>query len=156
MIVDCAQYRDGVRQDVGPLDIETAAERAKQGDGFVWLGLHEPGTDELDQVALQLHEDEVAELEVEDVGKVACRQRGDDEHRHRHSGPGRCAPIPRGGGIGQSAERHRRQGQRRRLQQHERHGRDEPPRIAPPGDPEQLEAAEDVDALHDASLTSEP
>ena len=38
MIVDCAQYIDGVRQDIGPLDIETAAERAGQGGGFVWLG----------------------------------------------------------------------------------------------------------------------
>ena len=42
VIVDCAQYSNGVRQDVGPLDIETAAERAKHGDGFVWLGLHDP------------------------------------------------------------------------------------------------------------------
>jgi magnesium transporter len=58
VIVDCAQYRDGVRRDVGPLDIETAAARAKEGAGFVWLGLHEPGTEELDRVgrAFGLHE----------------------------------------------------------------------------------------------------
>ncbi len=58
MIVDCAQYRDGVRQDVGPLDIETAAERAKAGDGFVWLGLHDPDPQELDRAgeAFGLHE----------------------------------------------------------------------------------------------------
>jgi magnesium transporter len=58
VIVDCAQYRDGVRQDVGPLDIETAAERARAGDGFVWLGLHEPGAEELDRAgrAFGLHE----------------------------------------------------------------------------------------------------
>ena len=42
MIVDCAQYLDGVRQDTGPLDIETAAERAGRSGGFVWLGLHAP------------------------------------------------------------------------------------------------------------------
>lgn len=63
MIVDCAQYRDGVRQDVGPLDIETAARRAKAGNGFVWLGLHNPTEDELTRAAeaFNLHE-----LAVED------------------------------------------------------------------------------------------
>ena len=63
MIVDCAQYRDGVRQDVGPLDIETAAERAKVAGGFVWLGLHDPTDDELTRAAeaFSLHE-----LAVED------------------------------------------------------------------------------------------
>ncbi|HET6831931.1 MAG TPA: magnesium/cobalt transporter CorA [Solirubrobacterales bacterium] len=58
MIVDCAQYRDGVRQDVGQLEVEIAAERARRGDGFVWLGLHEPDEAELDRVgrAFGLHE----------------------------------------------------------------------------------------------------
>ena len=58
MIVDCAQYSNGVRQNVGSLDIETAAERAKHGEGFVWLGLHDPSQDELDRVgdAFGLHE----------------------------------------------------------------------------------------------------
>ena len=64
MIVDCAQYRDGVRQDVGPLDVRTAAERAGSGDGFVWLGLHAPDEAELKEVerAFGLHE-----LAVEDA-----------------------------------------------------------------------------------------
>jgi magnesium transporter len=58
LIVDCAQYRDGVRQDAGPLDIETAAGRAKQGDGFVWLGFHDPTDAELARAAkaFGLHE----------------------------------------------------------------------------------------------------
>jgi magnesium transporter len=58
VIVDCAQYRGGVRQDAGPLEIETAAERARHGDGFVWLGLHEPDQRELERVgrAFGLHE----------------------------------------------------------------------------------------------------
>ena len=58
MIVDCAQYRDGVRRDAGPLDIETAAERAKAGDGFVWLGLSDPTDAELRRAAeaFGLHE----------------------------------------------------------------------------------------------------
>jgi magnesium transporter len=58
VIVDCAQYRHGVRQDAEKLDIETAAARAKRGDGFVWLGLHDPDVDELRRVgdAFGLHE----------------------------------------------------------------------------------------------------
>lgn len=58
MIVDCAQYCRGVRQDAEKLDIETAAARAKRGDGFVWLGLHDPDVDELRRVgaAFGLHE----------------------------------------------------------------------------------------------------
>ena len=40
------------------LRIETAAARAKRGDGFVWLGLHDPDVDELRRVgdAFGLHE----------------------------------------------------------------------------------------------------
>jgi magnesium transporter len=58
VIVDCAQYRQGVRQDADKLDIETAAVRAKQGEGFVWLGLHDPDAAELHRVgaAFGLHE----------------------------------------------------------------------------------------------------
>jgi len=58
VIVDCAQYCDGARQDAGPLDVETAAERARRGEGFVWLGLHEPDEAELERVgaAFGLHE----------------------------------------------------------------------------------------------------
>jgi len=53
MIVDCALYRDGVRV---PLDVSThdlgAVRDARRGDGdFVWVGLHEPGQEEMSQVA---------------------------------------------------------------------------------------------------------
>ncbi len=41
MIVDCAHYQDGRRVDEGPVGLEEAAARCKQG-GFVWLGLFEP------------------------------------------------------------------------------------------------------------------
>lgn len=75
MIVDCAQYCQGVRQDVGPLDIETAAERAKRDDGFVWLGLQEPDDAELAQVgeAFGLHE-----LAIEDAGAQHQRPKLED------------------------------------------------------------------------------
>ncbi|MEA2171618.1 MAG: magnesium transporter [Solirubrobacteraceae bacterium] len=63
MIVDCAHYRDGRRQDAGAIPLEEAAARCGQG-GFVWLGIVEPDGDELDQVRDQfgLHE-----LAVEDA-----------------------------------------------------------------------------------------
>ncbi len=53
MIVDSALYRDGVRvestceQD----DLAGMLTRAEQDNSFVWVGLHEPGARELDQVA---------------------------------------------------------------------------------------------------------
>lgn len=64
MVVDCAHYREGARQESGPLSIETAAERAKLGEGFVWLGLHDPAEEELLRVgeAFGLHE-----LAIEDA-----------------------------------------------------------------------------------------
>ena len=51
MIVDCAHYRGGERQQEEPLEIETAAEIASvAGEGeFVWLGLRDPTDDELAQ-----------------------------------------------------------------------------------------------------------
>ncbi|QNE19402.1 magnesium and cobalt transport protein CorA [Kribbella qitaiheensis] len=63
MIIDCAYYRDGRRQHVGAMSIEDAAERCREG-GFVWLGLFDPTTEELDQASesFGLHE-----LAVEDA-----------------------------------------------------------------------------------------
>ena len=49
MIIDCAHYQDGHRTDESPVPLEEAAARAAQG-GFVWLGLLEPGREELAQV----------------------------------------------------------------------------------------------------------
>src|SRR5688500_8403753 len=71
MIVDCAHYRDGVRQHEGPLDIDRAAAEARGDGDFVWLGLHEPSADELDGVAraFGLHE-------------LAC-----EDARHAHQRP---------------------------------------------------------------------
>jgi magnesium transporter len=66
VIVDCAHYREGVRQHEGALDIERAAEYARARDGFVWVGLLHPTEEELDRVAkaFALHE-----LAVEDAGR---------------------------------------------------------------------------------------
>src|SRR5258707_445313 len=63
MIIDCAHYRDGRRHGAGAVPLEEAAARCGQG-GFVWLGLFEPGVEELAQVrdTFGLHE-----LAVEDA-----------------------------------------------------------------------------------------
>jgi magnesium transporter len=63
MIIDCAHYRDGCRQGAGAVALEEAAELHEQG-GFVWLGLFEPGPEELAKVreSFGLHE-----LAVEDA-----------------------------------------------------------------------------------------
>jgi len=49
MIIDCAHYQDGRRQEEGAVSLEEAAARCGQG-GFVWLGLFEPAPAELAEV----------------------------------------------------------------------------------------------------------
>ena len=69
MIIDCAHYQDGHRRDEGAVPLEEAASRRAQG-GFVWLGMFEPGAEELAQVqdAFGLHE-----LAVEDAQTIHLR-----------------------------------------------------------------------------------
>ena len=69
MIVDCAHYHDGRRRDDGAVSLQEAAARCGQG-GFVWLGLFEPGEEELAQVrdTFGLHE-----LAVEDAQNFHMR-----------------------------------------------------------------------------------
>jgi magnesium transporter len=78
MIVDCAHYRGGQRQDEQPLSIEaaaTAAGASQSSDDFVWLGLKEPTDAELTkaQEAFGLHE-----LSVEDAGNEHQRPKIED------------------------------------------------------------------------------
>ena len=75
MIVDCAHYRDGRRQQEAPLDIERAAEEARGDGDFVWLGLHEPTDSELERAekAFGLHE-----LAVEDARAAHQRPKIED------------------------------------------------------------------------------
>jgi magnesium transporter len=69
MIIDCAHYLDGRRRDEGAVPLAEAAARCGQG-GFVWLGLFEPGEEELAQVreTFGLHE-----LAVEDAQNFHMR-----------------------------------------------------------------------------------
>ncbi|MFB7466474.1 magnesium and cobalt transport protein CorA [Streptomyces sp. NPDC056224] len=50
-VVNCIVYQDGVRQE-GCAEVEEALRRVrKAGDGFVWIGLHEPDHSELSTLA---------------------------------------------------------------------------------------------------------
>jgi magnesium transporter len=66
VIVDNALYRKGERIDLGLETTDLAGVRAQatEGDDFVWVGLHDPSSDELDAVRdlYDLHE-----LAVEDA-----------------------------------------------------------------------------------------
>jgi magnesium transporter len=75
--VDWALYRNGVRQPEH--DFHGACESARQGDGFIWLGLHEPNPDQLALLGavFGLHP-----LALEDASTVRQRpkvERYDDE-----------------------------------------------------------------------------
>ncbi|HEX6257457.1 MAG TPA: magnesium/cobalt transporter CorA [Euzebyales bacterium] len=69
MIVDCGLYEGGkrVKED---LTLDQAYERAGDGKGFVWVGLHNPSPDEFDDVARRFH---LHELAVEDAIKAHQR-----------------------------------------------------------------------------------
>jgi magnesium transporter len=75
MIVDCAHYLGGSRCHEGPLTVGDAAARAREGDGFVWLGLHDPDPEELDAIgeSFGLHE-----LAVEDARESHQRPKIED------------------------------------------------------------------------------
>jgi len=74
-IVDCAHYRDGVRQHEGPLSIESAAEHAKGDGDFVWLGMHEPSAEEMAAAEQQFG---LPELAVEDASHAHQRPKLED------------------------------------------------------------------------------
>lgn len=69
MIVDCAVYEKG-RRRAGELPLERAGDAAREGEGFVWLGVAEPSAREFEAIAAEfgLHE-----LAVEDAVKAHQR-----------------------------------------------------------------------------------
>ena len=75
MIVDCAHYREGKRQNSGPLPLEEAATYCVGGGEFVWLGLKEPSDEELRSVGAMfgLHE-----LALEDAANSHERPKIED------------------------------------------------------------------------------
>ncbi|HEY1237932.1 MAG TPA: magnesium/cobalt transporter CorA [Solirubrobacterales bacterium] len=77
MIIDCAHYKDGARQNEGALTPAQAAEiRKRATDGeFVWIGIHEPGPGDLEELQslFGLHE-----LAVEDAQQAHQRPKIED------------------------------------------------------------------------------
>ncbi len=74
MIVDCAHYKDGARQNEAALGIEEAAGRRGDG-GFIWVGLHEPDVEELREVATRF---DLPALAVEDAMHAHQRPKIED------------------------------------------------------------------------------
>jgi magnesium transporter len=75
VIKDCAHYKDGSRQHEGALPLEEAARRARDDDGFVWIGMHDPAAAELLDVARRF---ELPELAVEDAMQAHQRPKLED------------------------------------------------------------------------------
>jgi magnesium transporter len=67
-IVNCVAYCEGIR--VASVDIDNISEILKQPDKFVWIGLHEPGTELLAKIQKQfgLHD-----LAIEDTHRAHQR-----------------------------------------------------------------------------------
>jgi magnesium transporter len=79
MIIDCAHYRGGARQHEAPMSIADAASCTAGGDGFVWVGIHDPTEDELRDIQshFPLHE-----LAIEDARSRHQRAKMEDYGRH--------------------------------------------------------------------------
>jgi len=76
VIVDCAHYRDGVRQHEGKLELADAAARCMRAeDGFVWLGLLEPTRAELEEVGAKFG---LPDLALEDATEAHQRPKLED------------------------------------------------------------------------------
>src|SRR5687768_17443011 len=69
-VVDCGLYVDGARRPGRPHYADALAEVRRTGEGFVWLGLHEPTDLEFADIALTF---DLHPLDVEDA--VTARQR---------------------------------------------------------------------------------
>src|SRR5207253_3292893 len=70
MIVDCAHYRNGVRQHEGSMSLEEAAVCSREEGELVWLGLYTPSEDEMKALREQFH---LHELAVEDAQRAHQR-----------------------------------------------------------------------------------
>lgn len=75
-VVDCAQYKDGERQQREPLSIEQAAACLGESEGqFVWVGLHDPRPEDVRRLneLFDLHE-----LAIEDAERAHQRPKIED------------------------------------------------------------------------------
>ncbi len=67
-IVNCVAYSEGIR--VASVDIDNISEILKQSDKFVWIGLHEPGTELLAKIQKQF---DLHDLAIEDTHRAHQR-----------------------------------------------------------------------------------
>jgi magnesium transporter len=74
VLVHCAHYKDGSRETEGRLPLDEAAAR-RDGGGFVWIGLDDPSSDELLEVAERF---ELPPLAVEDAMTMHQRPKIED------------------------------------------------------------------------------
>jgi magnesium transporter len=79
MIVDCAHYKDGVRQHERPMSIAEAARLAEAGEGFIWLGIREPTDEEMRAIAASFP---VHELALEDARSEHQRAKLEEYETH--------------------------------------------------------------------------
>ncbi len=79
MIIDCAHYKGGTRQHEGPMSIADAAACAAEGEGFVWLGIHDPSDEEMHEVEASFP---VHELAIEDARALHQRAKIEDYESH--------------------------------------------------------------------------
>jgi magnesium transporter len=75
VIVDCAHYREGKRQNEGPLPLEEAADYCVGGGEFVWLGLKDPSDEELERVGAMF---DLHALALEDAAHAHQRPKLED------------------------------------------------------------------------------
>ncbi len=78
MIVDCAHYKGGTRQHEARMSVADAAACAAE-DGFVWLGIHEPTEQEMQDVATHFP---VHELAIEDAASLHQRAKIENYENH--------------------------------------------------------------------------
>ncbi len=70
-MIDCAYYVNGIGQSHLPMTLDDALARRGRG-GFIWLGMFQPGDEELDQLrrAFEPHE-----LAAQDASRFTCGPR---------------------------------------------------------------------------------
>lgn len=75
VIVDCAHYTAAGRRDGERISLERAAACAGSGDGFVWVGVHDPSLEEMAELRerFALHE-----LAIEDAANLHQRPKLED------------------------------------------------------------------------------
>ena len=79
VIVDCAYYKERARQNEAPLSLERARELVSTGLGFVWLGMKDPTSDEIDAATRAF---DVPGMAVEDSSEFHQRPKLDEHGDH--------------------------------------------------------------------------